>query len=110
MYRSTDLKMKAAIINKSKLKTTEEFIGESLEEKIRRVMSTGEPVEAVSPMYYTERKDGVKPETDIRTDRWEIAQKAMTTINEGIREKRKERMSAVADKPEAKPSESKMNV
>ena len=33
---------------------------------------------------YTEKRDGVKPEYDIRTDRFEIARKAMETIEKGI--------------------------
>lgn len=82
---------------KSSLKTTESFVGEPLEEKVRRVIDSGAPVEAVSPMYYTERKEGVKPETDIRTDRFEIALNAMDGITKGIRQKREERMNPKKD-------------
>lgn len=89
------------------LKTTEEFVGESLEDKVRRITETNAPIEAVSPMYYTERKDGVKPETDIRTDKWDMALGAMTTIAEGTRKHRQMRMDAATDKPDAS---SEMNV
>ena len=34
----------------------DEYIGESLEEKVRRVTETNQPIEAISPMIYTERK------------------------------------------------------
>lgn len=81
--------------------TTEKFIGQSLEEKVRKVETSGAPVEAVSPMVYTERKDGVRPEMNIRTDKWEIAQSAMLTITDGIREKRAQRMAAATAKPDA---------
>ena len=77
----------------------EAWQGESLEDKVRRTMTANAPIEAISPMVYTERKDGVKPETNIRTDKWDIAQQAMDTIALGIREKRKERMNANVDKP-----------
>ena len=33
---------------------------------------------------YTEKRDGVKPEYDIRTDRFEIAREAMETLEKGI--------------------------
>ena len=86
---------------KSNLKTTESFIGESLEEKVRRVVDSGAPIESISPEYYTERKEGVKPETDIRTDRFDIALNAMDGITKGIRQKREERMNANAGEPKS---------
>lgn len=55
-------------------------IGESMEEKIRRVTTTKEAIDNSAPMIYTERKDGVLPQYDIRTDRFEIAQNAMDKI------------------------------
>lgn len=73
--------------------TNNQFRGESLEEKIRKVTETKQPIEAISPMIYTERKDGIQPAYDIRTDKWEIAQQAMTTVTEAHREKRKERQN-----------------
>ena len=72
-------------------KFKEPWEGESIEDKCRRVTATSEPIEAVSPMIYTERKEGVKAEHNIRTDKWEVAQSAMTTIAKGMREKREER-------------------
>ena len=33
---------------------------------------------------YTEKKDGVRPEYDIRTDRFEIARETMETLEKGI--------------------------
>lgn len=84
--------MKAILRNGKKLVTTEAFLGNSIEEKVRRITASGEPIEAVSPMVYTERKDGVRPDTNIRTDKWEIAQEAMNSIAEGTRQKRKEKI------------------
>lgn len=55
-------------------------IGESIEEKVRRVTTTNEPIEDSAPMIYTDRKDGVKPQYDIRTDRFDIAIQAMDKV------------------------------
>ena len=54
--------------------------GEYIEEKVRRVTENGEPIEDGAPIIYTERKDGVNPAYNIRTDRWEIAQNAMEQV------------------------------
>lgn len=54
--------------------------GEYIEEKVRRITENGEPIEDGAPVIYTERKDGVNPAYDIRTDRWEIAQNAMEQV------------------------------
>lgn len=72
------------------------FIGESIEEKVRKVTADNTNIEAISPMIYTDRKDGVKPEYNIRTDKWDIAQQAMNTIAIGTREKRNNKV----DKPD----------
>ena len=45
-------------------------------------------LEKGAPIIYTERKDGVLPAYDIRTDRWEIAQKAMEVNQKAISAKR----------------------
>lgn len=74
------------------------FIGESIEEKVRKVTADNTNIEAISPIIYTERKDGVLPEYNIRTDKWDIAQQAMNTIAIGTRDKRKEREKV--DKPD----------
>ena len=54
--------------------------GEYIEEKVRRITENGEPIEDGAPIIYTERKDGVNPAYNIRTDRWEIAQDAMEEL------------------------------
>ena len=75
---------------KTTIKTDFLEAGESMEEKMRRVTTTNEPIENVAPMIYTERKDGVLPECDIRTDRWEIAQEAMGAVEKSITAKREQ--------------------
>lgn len=73
------------------------FIGESIEEKVRKVTADNTNIEAISPMIYTERKDGVLPEYNIRTDKWDIAQQAMDTIAVGTRERRNKEVDKPAD-------------
>ena len=47
------------------LKTQE---GENIEVKVRRITKNGEPIKDGAPMVYTEKKDRVRPEFNIRTD------------------------------------------
>lgn len=72
--------------------------GESIEEKMRRVTTTNEPIENVAPLIYTERKDGVQPQFDIRTDRFAIAQEAMGAVEKSITAKRQQQYQK-ADEP-----------
>lgn len=57
------------------------YEGETIEKKLQRITQTKEPIEATSPIIFTERDEGVLAETDIRTDRWEIAREAMDAVN-----------------------------
>lgn len=57
------------------------YEGESIETKVARLLETGEPIKDGAPIVYTLKKDGVRPEFDIRTDKWDIAQKAMDNVN-----------------------------
>ena len=64
-------------------KTNYEFqIGESIEDKVRRITENNEPITDGAPIIYTNRDDGVLPAYNIRTDRWEIAQAAMDAVNQ----------------------------
>lgn len=54
--------------------------GEYIEEKVRRITESGEPIGDGAPIIFTERKDGVNPAYNIRTDRWEVAQNAMEQV------------------------------
>lgn len=74
MYRQTN---KA---NKTTIKTNAHYEGEPLEKKIARVLNNKEPITDGSPPIYTERKDGVIADYDIRTDRFEVAAEAMGAI------------------------------
>ena len=54
------------------------------EVKLRKIINgeTNNMEDGVFPTIYTEKKDGVQPEFDIRTDRFEVAIDAMDKINQ----------------------------
>lgn len=54
--------------------------GETMLTKVRRILNDKEPITDGADIIYTEKKDGVRPEFDIRTDRWEVAQRAMDKV------------------------------
>lgn len=54
--------------------------GETIERKVKRMTVEKEPISDAAPIIYTEKKDGVKPEYDIRTDRFDIAMEAMEKV------------------------------
>lgn len=60
---------------------TEVYEGESIENKVRRIVDNKEPITDGAPIVYTEKKDGVLPQYDIRTDRWDMAIMAMDAVN-----------------------------
>lgn len=88
---------KVKITNRSNLKSVETTDGEYLEQKIERIMSQNEPIKDGAQKIYTEKKDGVLPSYNIRTDRWEIAQEAMSKV-EAIRIAKKENQAEAAKK------------
>ena len=59
------------IKDKHNMQPVECYEAESIEEKVRRVVNQNEPIEDGAPIIFQERGDGVKPEFNIRTDRWE---------------------------------------
>lgn len=74
--------------------------GQSIERMCEKVMSNGEPIENTAPMIYTPKKDGVLPEYNIRTDRWDVALKAMDSVTASHRAKRDAAMKKNEPKPE----------
>ena len=71
------------------MNSIETFEGEFIEEKIARVVENREPIEDGAPIIYTERKDGVLPAYNIRTDKWDIALTAMDQVNKNWQTRRK---------------------
>ena len=76
-------------VGRSTIVIRTQYEAEPLEVKLRRKMKGGKVDEEEGDgktwaIAYTEKKDGVKPEYDIRTDRFEIAREAMETLEKGI--------------------------
>lgn len=77
---------------KTSIKVNQSAEGETIEMKVRRIMNNNEPIKDGAPIVYTERKDGVVAEYDIRTDRFEVAVEAMDKGARSETAKRKSRM------------------
>ena len=60
------------------------YLAEPREVKLRKIISgeSSNMDDGVFPTIYTEKKDGVLPEYDIRTDRFEVAIDAIDKINQ----------------------------
>ena len=55
--------------------------GETLIKKCQRILDEGEPLTDGAPMIYTPKQAGVRPEHNVRADKWDIAMKAMDRVN-----------------------------
>lgn len=55
--------------------------GRSLEEHLRLMVAGKEPIDLGAQFQYTDRKDGVLPQYDIRTDRFNLALEAMDKVH-----------------------------
>ena len=84
MYKK--IKLKGNLINRN-----ESYTGETIEAKVRRIVNNKEPIKDGAPLIYTERKHGVQPQYDVRTDRWDIAVEAMDKVTRTHQAKREER-------------------
>ena len=82
------------IDRKTKLSHNECYEGETIETKIERITVQKEPISDGAPLIYTDRKDGVLPEYDIRTDRFDVAIDATTAIQKAAIAKRDQRTNA----------------
>lgn len=83
--------------HKNKIKVNQSYLGETIEQKINRIVNNKEPITDGAPNIYTERRDGVMPEYDIRTDRFEIAVEAMNAVNKTHKAKREERAAKIIE-------------
>lgn len=101
---------KPKVIVRGKNPGIESVEGETIEQQVERLVTNNEPVEGQAPLIYTERKEGIRAETNIRTDRWEIAIEAMDKVAASYKARREERMGEAGknekgeDDGEAKPA------
>lgn len=82
---------------KTSLKVNVTTEGETIEAKIRRIVDNGEPITDGAPLIYTDRADGVLPEYNVRTDRFELAVEAMDGISRNHLAKREARNEKAKD-------------
>ena len=64
--------------------------GETIEQRFTRMLENNEPLGEGAPIIHTERKDGVIPGYNIRTDRFEVAIEAMDAVSKSYKAKREE--------------------
>ena len=83
------------------LSVNESTEGESIETKVERITTQNEPLQDECEMIYTNRSDGVLPEYDPRTDRFEVAIEYMDKFNKTKINQRMERIKERDGKPES---------
>lgn len=81
-------------IQTTSISKSERYEGETLEEKITRVINNNEPITDGAPLIYQERDEGINPAYDIRTDRFEHALEASDVVAKSHLAKREERQKA----------------
>ena len=90
-------------MSKSNVKSVEMKEGMTMEQQVALIMDNQADLERTAPIIYTERKDGVNPAYDIRTDRFEIALDAMDKATKSAINERQSRMNIVKDNENGKP-------
>lgn len=91
MYKPSKRKPTSAVVNTG-------YVGETIEQKINRIVNNKEPIKDGAPLVFTERKDGIRPEYDIRTDKWDIALDAMSAVTKTEVAKREARIIEMKEK------------
>lgn len=89
----------------TKLNVNNSSVGELIEQKVQRITENNEPINDGVEMIYTERKDGVLPQYNMRTDKWDIALDAMTKIAESSIKYRNEKLKIKETDPKEIKSE-----
>ena len=77
-------------LDEGSLQINNSYEGETIEMKVRRITESKEPITDGAPVIYTDRKDGTRPEFNIRTDRFDIALDALDYVNKTRTAKRME--------------------
>ena len=98
-------------INKTTIEINESLEGETIEQKVERIVNNKEPIKDGADAIYTERKDGVQPGYNIRTDRFEIAVDAMDAVTKAGIAKRagKAEMTVVKGETEGQSTDGQSN-
>ena len=81
----------------SYLPNIELYEGESIEQRVRKMTESGEPINDTQPLIYTEKKDGIISAYDIRRDKWD---EAIETTDIVTGKQRNSAKKEIAPKPE----------
>lgn len=81
---------------KTSITVNQSELGESIELKMQRILNNQERVTDASELIYTERKDGVQAEYNIKTDKWEVAADAQDKAAKEWAKSREQRMGEKA--------------
>lgn len=73
------------------IEQNESVEGEPIETKIERILENGEGISDASPIIHQEREEGVGPEYDVRTDRFDLAIEGTDYVTKSILSKREEK-------------------
>lgn len=86
-------------MQKTSLQVNNSYTGESIEAKLARIIHNKQPItDGATQLIYQDRNEGINPDMDIRTDRWEHAIEAQDKISKYHMAKRKERIDALKPK------------
>lgn len=69
------------ILNTGSIKKSQFKEGINIETKVARMVSNEEPITDAVPLFYGSAKEGVRPEYNIRTDRFQVAMEAHDKIS-----------------------------
>lgn len=78
------------------LRVNKSYEGETIEQKVNRILNNKEPIKDGAPLIYTEREQGVLAELDPRTDTQELLIDAMDKRSHLTNDKRKQRLGEKA--------------
>lgn len=70
------MEFKKVIKRQTTIRKNDSYEAEGLEIILRRIQETKEPIGEGKPIIYTDKKDGVLPGYNIRTDRFEVMRMA----------------------------------
>lgn len=88
-------------MHKTQLERYADTEGESLEQQLRRLNANNEPIPGNVEKIYTPKGEGVIPDYDIRTDRFDIAMQATDKFTASQRAKAANEMKTETPEPAA---------
>lgn len=72
--------MRKPVFNSTKISVNNSITDEPLEVKIFKIVNSKEPISSEAELTYTDKNDGVRPEFNVRTDKFDLAIDAMDKV------------------------------